>query len=175
MGPSSRMPTACGQFPLHCFWGRRHCIGVNADRGHHGEGEHDERYVAPPSMKGARLVVIEAEFVLRGFETIFDRPPMPFDFRQRFDRRSARRPCGEEGEIAVANLTTDQQSACPDRADLCRVVFGYVEIGEFEIGPVVQSLALGSAPAERRRHAEAGKASAMSLAVPATCRALPQE
>ena len=114
MGPSSRMPTACGQFPLHCFWGRRHCIGVNADRGHHGEGEHDERYVAPPSMKGARLVVIEAELILRRFETVFDRPLVAFDCPQHFDGCSRWTPGREESEIAIGDTTTDQQTACPE-------------------------------------------------------------
>jgi hypothetical protein len=74
----------------HCFWGRHGCIGVNADRGHHGESEHDERDITAPSMSGARLVVIEAEFVLRRFETVFDRPMVSFDFRQSFDGRPVR-------------------------------------------------------------------------------------
>jgi len=79
------------------FWGRRGFVGVNADRRHHGEGEHDQRHVTTPAMPGARLVVIEAEFVLRRFETVFDRPTMSFDFRQSFDGRSARSPCLDAG------------------------------------------------------------------------------
>lgn len=72
--------------------------------------------MASPSMPGARFVVIETELVLGGFEAFLDRPTMAFDFRQRFDRRSTRRPCREEGEIAVDDLATDQKSACPDLA-----------------------------------------------------------
>ena len=41
-----------------------------------------------PSMPGARLVVIEAEFILRRFKTVFDRPTVSFDFGQSLDRRS---------------------------------------------------------------------------------------
>ena len=74
----------------HRFWGRRGRVGVNADRGHHGEGEHDKRHVTTPAMPGARFVVIEAEFVLRRFETVFDRPMVSFDFRQSFDGRPVR-------------------------------------------------------------------------------------
>lgn len=69
-----------------------------------------------PSMPGTRFFVIEAQLVLSGFETVLDRPTTAFDFRQRFDRRFARRPCREEGGIAIDDLTTDQQSACPDLA-----------------------------------------------------------
>jgi hypothetical protein len=48
------------------FFGRDICL--TADDGHHGEGEHDERDMAVPAMPGARFVVIEAKFVLGGFE-----------------------------------------------------------------------------------------------------------
>ncbi len=54
------------------FGGRCDRIGVNADGRHHGEGEHDQRHVTAPAIPGARLVVIEAEFVLRHFEIVFD-------------------------------------------------------------------------------------------------------
>jgi hypothetical protein len=39
---------------------------VMPDRGHHGEGEHDERDVTMPAVPRAALVVVEAEFVLAG-------------------------------------------------------------------------------------------------------------
>jgi len=44
------------------------------DSGHHGEGEHDQRYVPMPAMPGAALIVIEAEFVLGGVEAVLDGP-----------------------------------------------------------------------------------------------------
>jgi len=40
------------------FWGRRG-VGVMPDRGHHGEGEHDERDVTMPAVPGARFIVVE--------------------------------------------------------------------------------------------------------------------
>ena len=88
--------------------------------------------------------MIEAEFILRRFETVFDRPAMSFDFRKPFDRCSARRPSGEKGEVAVDDFAPDQKSARPCLPGEGLVVFAAIEIGEFEIGPVVQPLALGS-------------------------------
>jgi len=82
-----------------------------ADRGHHGEGEHHQGHVAMPTMPGSALVVVEAELVLRGLKTVLDRPPAAFDRHQRFDGRSRRTPGGEEGEIAIGDMTTDQQTA----------------------------------------------------------------
>ena len=56
-----------------------------ADRGHHGEGEHDQRDMTVPTVPGAGLVVVEAEFILRRLETILNCPAMALDFDQRFD------------------------------------------------------------------------------------------
>ena len=114
-----------------------------ADRGHHGEGEHHQRYVPMPAMPGSTLVVIEPELVLRGLKAVLDRPPMAFDRDQRFDRCSCRTPGGEEGEIAVGNMTTDQQTACPQTLTCAVGVFG-LEIGQFEITPIVQPRSFGS-------------------------------
>ena len=50
-----------------------------ANDGHHGEGEHNERDMPVPAVPGARLVVIQTEFVLSGFETVLDGPTMAFD------------------------------------------------------------------------------------------------
>jgi hypothetical protein len=141
MGSSAPRSTERRGFAAHCFWGRRGFVGVNADRRHHGEGEHDQRHVTTPAMPGARLVVIEAEFVLRRFETVFDRPAMSFDFRQSFDGRSARSPCREEGDVAVGDFAPDQKTTCPFLTDERFVVVAAIEIGEFEIGPIVKSLA----------------------------------
>ena len=84
-----------------------------ADHRHHGEGEHDHGNVAMPAMPGSALVVIESELVLRGLKTVLDRPPMAFDRHQRFDGRSRWTPGREEGEIAIGDTTTDQQTAAP--------------------------------------------------------------
>ena len=47
------------------------------DRGHHGEGEHDERDMAVPPVPGTALVVVEAEFVFGSLEAVLDGPAMP--------------------------------------------------------------------------------------------------
>ena len=84
-----------------------------SDRRHHGEGEHDHGHVTMPAMPGSALVVIEPELVFRGLKAVLDRPPMAFNRHQRFDRCSRWAPGGEEGEIAIGDTTTDQQTACP--------------------------------------------------------------
>ncbi len=84
-----------------------------ADHRHHGEGEHHHGNVAMPAMPGSALVVIESELILRGLETILDRPPMAFDRHQRFDGCCRWAPGGEEGEISIGDATTDQQTARP--------------------------------------------------------------
>ena len=78
------------------------------DCGHHGEGEHDERDMTMPAMPGPGFVVVEPEFVFGGLEAVLDRPPVAFDRHQRFDRRSRWTPGGEEGEIAIGDVTPDQ-------------------------------------------------------------------
>ena len=57
--------------------------------------------------------MIEPELVLGGLKTVLDRPPMAFDLHQCFDRCCRWAPGGEEGEIAIGDTTTDQQTACP--------------------------------------------------------------
>ena len=94
-------------------------------------------------MPGARLVVIEAQLVLCGFKTVLDRPPMAFDCHQRFDGCSRWTPSGEEGEIAIGDMSTDQQTAGPQTL-ICAVEFFDLEIGQFEITPVMQPRSFGS-------------------------------
>ena len=64
---------------VHGFFERRRDIGAMPDNSHHCEGEHDQRDMTVPAMPGAGFVVIEAEFVLGGFETVLDGPTMAFD------------------------------------------------------------------------------------------------
>ncbi len=106
------------------------------DGSHHGEGEHDERDVAVPAMPGFGLVMVEPELVLGGLEAVFDCPSMPLDADQRLDRGFRRTPCGEVGEIPVGDVTPDQHAARPQAmvffVDFCRL-----QIGQFEVAPVV--------------------------------------
>src|SRR5450631_1987951 len=116
-----------------------------ADHRHHGEGEHHQRNVAMPPMPGSALVVIEPELVFRGLKTVLDRPAMAFDRHQRFDGCCRWTPGGEEGEIAIGDMTTDEQTACP-KTMICAVKFFAPEIGQFEIAPIVQPRSFGSGP-----------------------------
>src|SRR5260370_2559409 len=96
-------------------------------------------------MQGSGLVVIEPELVFRGLETVLDRPPMAFDRHQRFDGCCRRAPSGEEGEIAIGDMTADQQTACP-KALVCAVEFFDLEICQFAIAPIMQPRSFGSSP-----------------------------
>src|SRR5436190_17652077 len=96
-----------------------------------------------PPMPGSALVVIEPELVFSGLETVLDRPPMAFDRHQRFDGCSRWTPGGEEGEIAIGDMTTDQQTARPQTL-ICSVGFFDLEIGQFEITPIMQPRSFGS-------------------------------
>src|SRR5450432_370787 len=125
------------------FWGWR--IGAMADHRHHREGEHHQGNMAMPPMPGSALVVIESELVFRGLKTVLDRPPMAFDCHQRFDGCSRWTPGGEEGEIAIGDMTTDQQTACP-KTLICAVEFFDIEIGQFDIAPIMQPRSFCSVP-----------------------------
>ena len=127
----------------HRFRGiRRTGVGAIADDGHHREREHHQRDVAMPAMPGAGFVVVEAELVLGGLKTVFDRPTMPLHRHQFFQRCANRTPGREEGEIAVGDVAADQQPTGPDAGKSGTKIIG-VKISEFEIGPVMQSRALG--------------------------------
>src|SRR6266849_5667612 len=70
---------------------------------------------------------------------------MADDRHQRFDGCCRRAPSGEEGEIAIGDMTADQQTACP-KALVCAVEFFDLEIGQFEIAPIMQPRSFGSGP-----------------------------
>lgn len=89
--------------------------------------------------------MIEPELVLRGLKAVLDRPPMAFDRHQRFDGCSRWTPSAEEGEIAIGDVTTDQQTSGPQTL-ICIAGFFDLEIGQFEITPVVQPRSFGSGP-----------------------------
>jgi len=116
-----------------------------ADHRHHGEGEHHHRHVAMPAMPGSALIVIEPELVFGGLKTVLDRPSMAFDRDQRFDGCSCRAPSGEEGKVIICDATSDQQTACPQIV-ICAVELPGIEIGQFEIAPIMQPRSFGSVP-----------------------------
>jgi hypothetical protein len=70
---------------------------------------------------------------------------MAFDRHQRFDGCSRWTPGGEEGEIAIGDMPTDQQTSCP-KTMICAVKFFGLEIGQFEIAPIVPPRTFDSGP-----------------------------
>ena len=113
------------------------------DGSHHGEAEHDERDVTMPAVPGSGFVVVEPELVFGCLEAILDRPAMALDADQGLDRSPCRTPGGEVGEIAVGDITPDQQASCPKDLAVIVELFAF-EIGQFEVAPVVQSRSFGS-------------------------------
>ena len=87
-----------------------------------------------PSVPGARLVVIEPQFVFRGLKTVFARPAMSFDGNQGLDAGSGWAPGGEESHFTVSNVTADQQATRPHTRALV-IVFSGIEISQFAISP----------------------------------------
>jgi hypothetical protein len=55
--------------------------------------------------------VVEPELVFGCLKAILDRPAMALDADQGFDRSPCRTPSGEVGEIAVGDITSDQQAS----------------------------------------------------------------
>ena len=113
-----------------------------ADDGHHGKGKHDERHMPVPTVPGACFVVIETEFVFGGFEACPQWPSDDLRPTQAFQGRALGAPCGEEGQIAVGNITADQEAPRPLSYEGA-VIFAGIKIGEFEIGPVMQARPFG--------------------------------
>ena len=110
---------------------------------HHGEGEHDKRDMPVPAVPGACLVVIQTELVLGGFEAVLDGPAMTFHRHQLFHGCALGAPSGEEGEIAIGNVAADEKTPRPLSRE-GTVVFAGIEIGQFELGPVVPARPFGS-------------------------------
>src|SRR4051794_172751 len=98
-----------------------------------------------PAMPGAGLVVIETKFVFGRLEAVLDGPALSFDSDQHCNRRTGGAPGGEEGQVAISDIAADQKASGP-RTGQGLVVFGSFKIGQFQVGPVEQPLALGSGP-----------------------------
>ena len=116
-----------------------------ADDRRHGEGQHDERDMAMPTVPPpatphgfaarslllapprAGLVVVEAEFILGRFEAVFDGPAVALDPDQGRDISTGRTPGREIGQIAIRDVAADQQAACPLAGS------GLVKVGTIEI------------------------------------------
>jgi hypothetical protein len=96
-----------------------------------------------PAVPGAGFIVVEAKLVLAGLETALDAPALSFHRHQRLDAGAGRAPGGEVGALAISEVAPDQQAAGPQPA-LPAVAVAGVEIGQFEIRPVIQPRSFGS-------------------------------
>src|SRR5665213_2802029 len=106
-----------------------------------------------PAVPRSALVVIETELVLGGFEAVLDSPAMTFYRHQLCHRRCLRTPSREEGKLCrIGDAAPDQQAARPWAGEGV-AVFASIEIGQFEIGPIVLPRTFGSFP---RRQAPPG-------------------
>src|SRR5271166_4446626 len=84
---------------LAAVWVGRDLIGAAADRGHHGESQHDKRDVAIPSMPEAGLVMIKAQLIFCRLEAVLDGPAAALHTHQFLDRGSCWSPGGERGQL----------------------------------------------------------------------------
>src|SRR5215213_9179381 len=96
-----------------------------------------------PAVPGTGFVVIETEFVFGRLETVLDGPALSFDADQHRNRGPGGAPGGEKGQVAISDIAADQKAPGP-KAGQALVVFGGFKIGQFQIGPLEQPLALGS-------------------------------
>jgi len=113
--------------------------------------------MAVPAMPGAGLVMIEAEFILGSLKTILNSPAMTFHRDQLCHRRALGTPSGEEGQITIGDVAADQEASCPFPGK-CVVVLAGLEIGQFDVGPVVQTRPLGSFTGRQASPSGLGKA-----------------
>src|SRR4051794_31739288 len=137
------------------FWGWR-LVGMLADHGQHGEGQHHQRDVPVPAVPAAGLVVVEPELALGGLEAVLDRPAVSLDLDQGLDPGPGRAPGREEGELAVGDGAPDQQAPRP-RAGAAAAVLGGREVGQLEIGPVVQPRPFGPLAGRKPRPRRCGQ------------------
>ncbi len=99
--------------------------------------------MAVPSVPGAGLIVIEAELVFGGFETVLDSLAMAFDPDERCDLRSGWAPGGEEGQVSISDGAADQKATRPKVGAVCAIRAG-IEIGQLHIGPVIEARPFGA-------------------------------
>lgn len=88
-----------------------------------------------PTVPGAGLIVIEAEFAFGGLEAILDRPAPSLDGNQGLEGGLGRAPGGEVGARAVADGAPDQQAAGPQAG--AAAVLLCLKVSQFEIALVL--------------------------------------
>src|SRR6185312_5527881 len=81
-------------------------------------------------------------------KALLHRPAMALDRDQRLNRDAGRTAGRETGRLAIADAAPDQQAADPQAATW-RIKLGGIEIGQFEIRPVIQPRPLGAVPGRK--------------------------
>ena len=89
--------------------------------------------------------MVEAELVFGRLEAVLNRPAPALDRHQGFYSGPGGAPGGEKGQLAISEIAADQKASGPQTGQAL-VVFSGFKIGQFQIGPVEQPLALGSGP-----------------------------
>ena len=145
------------------FW--RGGVGLTADSGCDGAGEHDERDVPMPAMPGSAFVVVEAKLVLGGLEPFLDAPAGAFNPDPCLDGCPSGAPGGEAGEFTIGKVAPDQQAAGPG-AWKRSTVFGGVKISQRAVCPIVQPLTLRAVTCGQALPGLGGKSSSNVLCLP---------
>src|SRR3954454_11351059 len=109
-----------------------------ADRCQHGERQHHQRNMTVPAVPGAGFMMIKAQFVLAGLETVLNVPSLSFHRHQRLDAGASRAPSGEVGAFTISQIAPDQQAAGPQSTLPAAVVAG-IEISQVQIALVLHS------------------------------------
>src|ERR687894_854832 len=78
-----------------------------------------------------------------GWEAVLDCPAVPLDLDQDLDPGPGRAPGREEGELAIGDGTADQQAPRPQAGEVV-AVFSGLEVGQLQVGPVVEPWTLGA-------------------------------
>lgn len=112
-------------------------------RGHHGEGEHDERNVSMPTVPRAGLVVRQPKLGLDGLKRILDGPAPALDAHKGVDRRTGWAPRREVGPLAVGEAAPDEEPARPRPGPGRAIVVG-PEVSQLTVSPLVEPLAFSA-------------------------------
>jgi hypothetical protein len=118
-------------------------VGAVTDCRQHGKGQHHQRDVAMPAMPGPGFIVVQSQFGLGHLKSVLDRPAMTLYRDQRLHRRAGRTPGREIRHLAITDAAPDQQAPGPQAATW-RTTLGGIEIGQFQIRPVIYPRSLGA-------------------------------
>src|SRR4051794_23148019 len=97
-----------------------------------------------PAVPGSGFIVVQPKLGLGHFKALLDRPAMTLHRDQCLNRSACGTPSREVGLLAIADAAPDQQAARPQAMVARPTELGGIEIGQFEICPVIQPWPLGA-------------------------------